>query len=93
MHLELSEYRHSLENKVQDALSSIHQLNEELELTQKEIIHSMGAIAEERSDETGQHVKRVGEYSFLLSKLAGLNIRKCKLIHHATPIIALEHHE
>ena len=86
MHLELSDYRHSLEDKIQEGLSSIQSLNDKLELTQKEIIYAMSAIAEERSDETGQHVKRVGEYSFLLSKLANLNMKTCKLIHQASPM-------
>jgi response regulator RpfG family c-di-GMP phosphodiesterase len=35
--------------------------------TQKEIIYTMGEIAETRSKETGNHVKRVAEYSYLLA--------------------------
>ena len=86
MHLELSEYRHSLEDKVQEGISAIQNLNNELELTQNELIYAMSAIAEEHSDETGQHVKRVGEYSFLLSKLSNLDMETSKLIHQASPM-------
>jgi putative two-component system response regulator len=86
MHLELSDYRHSLENKVQEGLSSIKNLNNELRLTQNEIIFAMGAVAEEHSDETGKHVKRVGEYSFLLAKLINLDEATCSLIHQASPM-------
>src|SRR5690554_3497170 len=41
-------------------------LNQEIEETQKEIIFVMGEIGESRSKETGNHVKRVAEYSKIL---------------------------
>lgn len=84
MHLQLNEYKHKLEDKVTDGLSKISRLNEQLELTQNEIIMTMAAIAEERSDETGQHVKRVAEYAYLLAKLANLSENSCALIHKAS---------
>lgn len=86
MHLQLSEYKNNLEYKVQEGLTFIQNLNNELELTQKEIILAMSAVAEERSDETGQHVKRVGEYAFLLAKLASLDEETCSMIYKAAPM-------
>jgi HD-GYP domain-containing protein (c-di-GMP phosphodiesterase class II) len=47
-------------------------LNDEIEETQREIIYAMGEIGETRSKETGNHVKRVAEYSRLLAELYGL---------------------
>ena len=53
-------------------LTEIMQLNEEIVNTQKEVVLTLGAIGETRSSETGLHVKRVAEYSYLLAKLVWL---------------------
>jgi response regulator RpfG family c-di-GMP phosphodiesterase len=58
----------------------------ELEKTQKEFIFSMGAIGESRSRETGNHVKRVAEYSKLLATLSGLGEDEAELIRLASPM-------
>ena len=58
----------------------------ELEKTQKEFIFSMGAIGESRSRETGNHVKRVAEYSKLLALLHGLTKEEAELIRLASPM-------
>lgn len=60
--------------------------DKELEETQKEIIFTMGAIGETRSKETGNHVKRVAEYSKLLASLYGLSEDECELIKMASPM-------
>jgi len=60
--------------------------DKELEETQKEIIFTMGAIGETRSKETGNHVKRVAEYSRLLASLYGLSEDECELIKMASPM-------
>ena len=54
-------------------ISTIDSLNRELESTQKELIYSLGEIAESRSLETGNHVRRVGELSYLLALKCGLD--------------------
>lgn len=52
------------------AIITIKNLNKEIEETQKELIYTLGEIAEFRSSETGHHVKIVGELSeFIGSKL------------------------
>lgn len=48
-------------------LSTIATLNKEIEDTQKELVFALGEIAESRSAETGNHVKRVGEISKILA--------------------------
>lgn len=61
-------------------------LNEEMVNTQKEIIFTMGEIAETRSQETGNHVKRVAEYSKLLALKMGLPEDEAELLRLASPM-------
>ena len=67
-------------------LTEIITLNEEITNTQKEVVLTMGAIGETRSKETGLHVKRVAEYSYLLAKLAGLDEETASLLKQASPM-------
>jgi response regulator RpfG family c-di-GMP phosphodiesterase len=43
-------------------------------------------IGETRSQETGLHVKRVSEYSYLLAKLIGLSEEEATLLKEASPM-------
>ncbi|HIP55605.1 MAG TPA: HD domain-containing protein [Arcobacter sp.] len=67
-------------------ITEIMDLNEEIEKTQKEIIYTMGEIGETRSRETGNHVKRVAEYSELLALLYGLNKQEASKLKMASPM-------
>lgn len=60
--------------------------NNEIITTQKELLYRMGEIGETRSKETGNHVKRVAEYSLLLATLAGLDPEQRHLIKMASPM-------
>lgn len=75
-----------VEEKVKNATKEIIELNEELEDTQREIVFTMGAVAEERSKETGHHVKRVAKYSQLLAQLYGLDAEESLLLKNASPM-------
>lgn len=72
-------------NNVSIAFDNIY-LNKEVENTQKEIIFTLGEIAEARSKETGNHVKRVAEYSKLLALKYGLDEDEAELIRLASPM-------
>ena len=72
--------------QVMHDVTDIMKLNEEINDTQKEVVQTMGAIGETRSKETGLHVKRVAEYSYLLAKLAGLSDEKATLLKQASPM-------
>lgn len=61
-------------------------LNAEMESTQKELVFTLGAVAEARSRETGYHVKRVAEYSRLLGNKLGLADEECELLRLASPL-------
>lgn len=67
-------------------ITEIIHLNEEITNTQREVVLTMGAIGETRSKETGQHVKRVAEYSYLLAILAGLSEEDASLLKQASPM-------
>jgi len=67
-------------------ITEIVTLNEEIINTQREVVFTMGAIGETRSKETGLHVKRVAEYSYLLAKLIGLSEEEASLLKQASPM-------
>ncbi|MDW0111290.1 HD domain-containing phosphohydrolase [Sporosarcina aquimarina] len=61
-------------------------LHKELLETQKEIIETMGEIGESRSQETGNHVKRVALYSYKLAQLAGVSESQALQLRYASPM-------
>lgn len=61
-------------------------LYQEIECTQKEIIYTMAEVGESRSKETGNHVKRVAEYSRVLAEAVGLSESECELLRMASPM-------
>ena len=61
-------------------------LSQEIEETQKEVVFTMGAIGESRSKETGNHVKRVAQYSKLFALAYGLSIEEAELLKSASPM-------
>lgn len=67
-------------------ITEVVNLNQEIFDTQKEIIYAMGEIGETRSKETGDHVRRVAEYSELLALLAGIGKTEAELIKLASPM-------
>ena len=60
--------------------------NEEIINIQKDVVYTMGAIGETRSKETGNHVKRVAEYSKLLALKYGLQEDEAELLKLASPM-------
>ena len=61
-------------------------LQEEIETTQKELIFTLAEAGEMRSKETGNHVKRVAEYSKTLALLCGLKTNVAELLKLASPM-------
>ena len=61
-------------------------LLEEIDATQRELVYIMGVTGESRSKETGNHVKRVAEYSRLLAQLYGLSEKECNVLKDASPM-------
>lgn len=75
-----------IEDEVNKGLEEIRSLNNEIENTQKEVVFTMGSIGENRSKETGNHVKRVAEYSKLLALKYGLDKKEAELLKQASPM-------
>ena len=53
---------------------------------QTELVMTLGEAIEARSSETGNHLRRVAEYSRLLGQLAGLDARNTRLLYLAAPL-------
>ena len=58
----------------------------EQEATQREIIHILGEASEYRSQETGDHIQRVAEISYVIAKLYGLSEEEAERIRLASPM-------
>jgi len=85
-HLTLSEQHHYLEYMVDQKTKELQELNQELEDTQKEVIFTLGVIGENRSQETGNHVKRVAAYSEILALGYGLSQKEAIMLKEVSPM-------
>jgi response regulator RpfG family c-di-GMP phosphodiesterase len=83
---ELHNYQNNLEDMIEAGLKEIADLNEEIVDTQKEVVFTMGSIGESRSKETGNHVKRVAEYSKILALAYGMSEDEAELLRTASPM-------
>ncbi|MCL2830910.1 MAG: DUF3369 domain-containing protein [Betaproteobacteria bacterium] len=61
-------------------------LANELERTQREVVERIGAVAETRSEETGNHVRRVAEYCYLLAQAVGMDEAEAQMLKEAAPM-------
>lgn len=61
-------------------------LNEQLRISQREVIYHLSEVIENRSFETGYHIKRVARYSELLGRLYGLSKDECEVLLLASPL-------
>jgi len=67
-------------------ITEIKNLHKELEQTQREIVYKLGEVGETRSKETGNHVRRVAEYSKLLALKYGLSKKDVNTLFTASPM-------
>lgn len=73
-------------DELQQKLLEVKALQSEIEDTQKEVVFTMGAIGESRSKETGNHVKRVADYSKLFALYYGINEEEAEMLKQASPM-------
>lgn len=71
---------------IRQDITELIDLKNEIIDTQKEIIYTLGELGESRSKETGNHVKRVAEYSYVLALGCGLPASEADLIRSASPM-------
>ena len=62
------------------------ELHREIEDSQKEVVFVLSEAIEQRSKETGNHVRRVGEFSRLLGTLYGLDPKDVEILTMAAPL-------
>lgn len=67
------------------ALENVN-LNHKIESTQKEIIFTLGEVLESRSKETGNHVRRVAAFSYLLARQSGASEAEAQMLRLASPM-------
>lgn len=67
-------------------ITELMQLQNDIEQVQKDVIYKMGEIAESRSKETGNHVRRVANYSYLLATLYGLSENEAEILKVVSPM-------
>ncbi|MDC0603460.1 DUF3369 domain-containing protein [Aliiglaciecola sp.] len=61
-------------------------LNREIIQTQEELISRLGDAVESRSKESGNHIRRIAEFSELLAKKFGLDEVECEVLKQASPM-------
>jgi len=61
-------------------------LNEEIIKTQEDLINRLGNAVESRSKESGNHIKRMSAYCYILAKALNLSQSDCEILKQATPM-------
>jgi response regulator RpfG family c-di-GMP phosphodiesterase len=61
-------------------------LNKEIIDTQEDLIYRLGDVVESRSQEAGNHIRRMSEVSYLLASQLGLSEEECNLLKQAAPM-------
>lgn len=80
------------DNNIAEYMATYHDVTElikiqdEIEQTQADVVYTMGSIGETRSQETGNHVKRVAKYSKELALYYGLSEKEANLLKTASPM-------
>lgn len=67
------------------AFENLH-LNQELFESQLDMVYLLAGAAESRSQETANHVRRVGMLAAMLGRLHGLDDTTCELLRYAAPL-------
>ncbi|WP_373976456.1 DUF3369 domain-containing protein [Chitinibacter sp. SCUT-21] len=61
-------------------------LNKEIEDTQRSIIYQLSEVIENRSKDTGKHIHRMAEFSYVLALELGLGDEEAQIIRAASPL-------
>jgi putative two-component system response regulator len=83
--LENSLYQKNLERLVDEKTADNQRLSQEIIETQKAIIGKLGDVIETRSNETGNHVRRVAQISRMLALKYGMDPQEAELLCMASP--------
>lgn len=61
-------------------------LNKEIIETQEELIYRLGDVVESRSNEAGNHIRRMSEVSYMLASKLGFSLEEAELLKQAAPM-------
>ncbi len=78
-------YRRLSEQK-RDLEAQMRERTHELELAHREVVERLALAAEYRDDDTGEHARRVGEYSAMIAQNLGLSPQEVETIRLAAPL-------
>ena len=81
---ELIKYQDHLQELVTLKTKEIVFLNQEIDDTLKEVLFTLGGMAEVRSKETGNHVQRVAKFSKVIANGYGLNKDEVEILKNAS---------
>ena len=73
--LELMDILKIMYNQIEKSMINIH-LNGAMLETQQQVIQSLAEICESKSKQTGQHIKRVSEYMYIIGEEMGLEAQQ-----------------
>ena len=73
----------AMSDKVHKLVLNLAKTNDELYREQEVVVNSLSEMMEGQSQETGQHVKRVGEYTRVLCEALGMDEVECRLVSMA----------
>jgi putative two-component system response regulator len=85
-HLQLKMAQAALQRQNELLEDKVRERTIELEKTKLEIIDRLGLVVEYRDEETGYHIKRMGEYCRLLGSAAGLSMAECHVLAQAATV-------
>lgn len=86
LELEVRDYRQHLEQMVEQRTEELRQAINRLKLSSLDTIHRLSHAAEYRDEDTGAHIKRVGQCSARLARQLGLSDMEVESILYAAPM-------
>lgn len=81
-----SDYQNKLEAEVTERTEQLKNAYEDIKEASVETIHRLSAAAEFRDDDTGSHIRRIGQYSAAIAKKMCLSDEIVEVIQHASPM-------
>lgn len=86
LELEVREYRQHLEQMVEQRTEELKQAINKIKLSSLDTIHRLSHAAEYRDEDTGAHIKRVGQCSARLARQLGSGDTEVESILYAAPM-------
>ncbi len=86
LRLEDEAYHQHLEEVVEERTAELKQAIDRIKLSSLDTIHRLAQAAEFRDEDTGGHIKRIGEYSFTIAYRTGLGYGEARDLLYAAPM-------